>query len=270
MEWWQAVVLAILQGLTEFLPISSSAHLILPSQLLGWPDQGLAFDVAVHVGTLAAVMTYFRQDIKQILSGLIQQHVHQTPNSEARLAWWVIIATIPAGLFGICLDDLIENYLRNALVIATSTIIFGLLLWYADTREQLVKQITDMPANHALYIGLSQALALIPGTSRSGITITAAMLMGYSRSAAARFSFLISMPLILLAGSYKSYELFTTVTPIPWSFIVMGALVSAISAYICIYFFLKLIEQLSMKPFVIYRLLLGCFLIVFVAMGLVE
>lgn len=270
MEWWQAVVLAILQGLTEFLPISSSAHLILPSQLLGWPDQGLAFDVAVHVGTLIAVMSYFREDIKQILYGLIQQHLHKSPNNDARLAWWVVIATIPAGLVGICLDGVIEAHLRNALVIAATTIIFGLLLWYADTRQQLVKQIAEMPARHALYIGLAQALALIPGTSRSGITITAAMLMGYSRSAAARFSFLISMPLILLAGSYKSYELFTTVSPIPWSFIIMGAVVSAISAYICIYFFLKLIEQLSMKPFVIYRLILGCFLIAFVALGLVE
>ena len=260
MEWWQAVVLAVLQGLTEFLPVSSSAHLILPSQLLGWPDQGLAFDVAVHVGTLIAVMMYFRHDIINLVKGFINSTFLNKPNQDGTLAWWIVIATIPAGILGLCLNGLIEDQLRHVAVIASTTIIFGLLLLFADKKKNLVKQLTEMPVSHALYIGLAQAMALIPGTSRSGITITMALFLGYDRQAAARFSFLLSIPLILLAGGYKAYELLTTTHPIPWSFIFMGAFVSCISAYICIHWFLKLIEKLSMTPFVIYRLLLGAFL----------
>lgn len=267
MEWWQAVVLAILQGLTEFLPISSSAHLILPSHLLGWPDQGLAFDVAVHVGTLVAVMAYFRHDIIKLTKGFLDSTFLAKPNMDGKLAWCIILATLPAGFLGLCLNGSVETYLRNALVIATTTTVFGLLLWYADSKDNLTKSIGQIGFRQALIIGCSQALALIPGTSRSGITITTAMLLGFDRQTAARFSFLMSIPLILLAGSYKTYEMLITTTPIPWAFILMGAAVSCISAYICIYFFLKLIEQLSMKPFVIYRLILGGFLFLGVALG---
>lgn len=267
MEWWQAIVLAILQGLTEFLPISSSAHLILPSQLLGWPDQGLAFDVAVHVGTLLAVMAYFRRDIVKLTKGFCDSTFFAKPNMDGKLAWCIILATLPAGFIGLCLNGSVETYLRNALVIATTTTVFGLLLWYADRKQNLTKSISQIGFRQALIIGSAQALALIPGTSRSGITITAAMLLGYDRQTAAKFSFLLSIPLILLAGSFKTYEMLTTTHPIPWSFIFMGAAVSFVSAYICIYYFLKLIEQLSMTPFVIYRLLLGAFLFMGVALG---
>jgi len=270
MEWWQAVVLAILQGITEFLPISSSAHLILPSQLFGWPDQGLAFDVAVHVGTLIAVMSYFRADIKHLITGFYCQTIKKQPNQDGRLAWWIVIATLPAAFIGFCFESQVEEHLRHSLVIASTTIIFGLLLWFADTRPNLVKNMQQISARQAFYIGCAQVLALIPGTSRSGITMTAAMLMGYTRQAAARFSFLISIPLILLAGSYKAYELAVTIQPIPWSFIFVGALVSAVSAYICIYLFLKIIEQLSMFPFVVYRLLLGVVLLLGLAFGLIN
>ena len=265
MDWWQAVILAIVQGLTEFLPISSSAHLILPSQVLGWPDQGLAFDVAVHVGTLLAVIWYFRSDIRQLIKGFIQTTFMAQPNEDGKLAWYIGLATIPAGLLGYFLNGSVEEYLRNAAVIASTTILFGLLLLYADGKTNLKKTIKDMPLSQAIFIGMAQAIALIPGTSRSGITMTAAMLMGYERSTAARFSFLLSIPLILLAGGYKAYELLTLNQVIPWGFIALGAIVSCISAYICIYFFLKLIEQLSMLPFVIYRLALGGFL--FLALG---
>ena len=265
MEWWQAVILAIVQGLTEFLPISSSAHLILPSHILGWPDQGLAFDVAVHVGTLIAVIWYFKTDIRQLSKGFIHTTFLGKPNADGRLAWYIGLATIPAGLLGLLLNGSVEEYLRNSAVIATTTIVFGLLLLFADSRSNLKKTLADMPLSQALFIGIAQAIALIPGTSRSGITMTAAMLMGYERSAAARFSFLLSIPLILLAGGYKALELIVSGNIIPWDMIIMGAAVSCISAYICIYFFLKLIEQLSMLPFVIYRLLLGAFL--FLALG---
>lgn len=267
MELWQAIILAILQGLTEFLPISSSAHLILPSQLLGWPDQGLAFDVAVHVGTLLAVMSYFRKDIVDITKGFIDSTFLAKPNMNGKLAWCIVLATIPAGIVGICLNGSVEEYLRNSLVIATTTTVFGVLLWYADRKPNLTTPLSHISFKQAVIIGCAQALALIPGTSRSGITITAAMLMGFDRQSAARFSFLLSIPLILLAGSYKTYELLSTTSPIPWSFIFIGALVSCISAYVCIYLFLKLIEQLSMTPFVIYRLLLGAFLFIGVYLG---
>ncbi|GAA6134466.1 undecaprenyl-diphosphate phosphatase [Oceaniserpentilla sp. 4NH20-0058] len=267
MELWQAIILAILQGLTEFLPISSSAHLILPSQLLGWPDQGLAFDVAVHVGTLLAVMSYFRKDIVNITKGFIDSTFLGKPNMDGKLAWCIVLATIPAGIVGICLNGSVEEYLRNSLVIATTTTVFGVLLWYADRKPDLTKTLSQISFKQAVIIGCAQALALIPGTSRSGITITAAMLMGFDRQSAARFSFLLSIPLILLAGSYKAYELLTSTLPIPWSLIFIGALVSCISAYVCIYLFLKLIEQLSMTPFVIYRLILGAFLFIGVFLG---
>lgn len=265
MEWWQAVILAIVQGLTEFLPISSSAHLILPSQVLGWPDQGLAFDVAVHVGTLLAVIWYFKTDIRQLIKGFINTTFLGNPSADGRLAWYIGLATIPAGLLGLFLNGSVEEYLRNAAVIGTTTVVFGLLLLFADSRSNLKKTLSDMPLSQAIFIGMAQAIALIPGTSRSGITMTAAMLMGYERSAAARFSFLLSIPLILLAGGYKAVELSVSTLPIPWGMILMGVIVSCISAYICIYFFLKLIEQLSMMPFVIYRLALGGFL--FLALG---
>ena len=203
MEWWQAVILALVQGLTEFLPVSSSAHLILPSHLLGWPDQGLAFDVAVHVGTLLAVIWYFRKDIRQLSSGFIKTTFLGKPNADGRLAWYIGLATIPAGLLGLLLNGSVEEYLRDTAVIATTTIFFGLLLLFADGRNNLQKKLNDMPLSQAIFIGMAQAIALIPGTSRSGITMTAAMLIGYERSAAARFSFLLSIPLILLAGGYK-------------------------------------------------------------------
>jgi len=274
MDWWQAIVLAILQGLTEFLPISSSAHLILPSQVLGWPDQGLAFDVAVHVGTLLAVVGYFRRDIGQLIYGWVNSTFKGQRNSDGTLAWWIALATIPAGLAGILLNDYIEAYCRQAIVIATTTIVFGLLLLYADRRQNLVKQLTEMPLIDAIMIGCSQALALIPGTSRSGITMTAAMLLGYDRKAAARFSFLLSIPLITAAGGLKSKELIeqtqTLGYAVPWDMITLGAVVSCISAYVCIHFFLKVIEKMSMMPFVVYRLALGTLLLAGLGFGFIA
>jgi len=270
MDWWQAIVLAIVQGLTEFLPISSSAHLILPSQVLGWEDQGLAFDVAVHVGTLLAVVSYFRKDIGQLIYGWINSTFKGQPNDDGKLAWWIALATIPAGLTGILLNDHIATYCRHAAVIATTTIVFGLLLLYADRQKNLIKQLTNMPLKDAIIIGCAQALALIPGTSRSGITMTAAMLLGYDRKAAARFSFLLSIPLISAAGGLKTKELIDLGEAVPWDMLLLGAAVSCISAYICIHFFLKVIEKMSMMPFVVYRLALGGLLVAGLTFGFIS
>ena len=203
MDWLQTIFLALLQGLTEFLPISSSAHLILPAQLFGWADQGLAFDVAVHVGTLLAVVLYFRQDIKRMSSAWVQSIAHRQQSQDSRLAWLVMLATIPAGLAGLLCGGLIENHLRSTLVIALTTIIFALGLWWAERRGGRQRDLSVLTLRDAMCIGAAQMLALIPGTSRSGVTIMMGLALGLTRTAAARFSFLLSIPVILLAGLLK-------------------------------------------------------------------
>jgi undecaprenyl-diphosphatase len=262
MDLIHIIVLSLLQGFTEFLPISSSAHLILPSKILGWTDQGLAFDVATHIGTLAAVMLYFRRDVFAITQGWLTTGFSERMNDNGRLAWAIVIATIPAGLVGLIYGDWIEASLRSSEVIAYATIGFGLLLLVADQKANEHKTILQMTLLAAVVIGLFQALALIPGTSRSGITITAALFLGFQRDAAARFSFLISIPLILAAGLLKTKELVEQATQVDWVTIGLAASISAISAYVCIYFFLALINRIGMMPFVVYRLLLGVMLLI--------
>ena len=262
MDLIQIFVLALLQGFTEFLPISSSAHLILPSKMLGWADQGLAFDVATHIGTLAAVIFYFRRDVFAITKGWLTTGFSKQMDNNGRLAWSIVVATIPAGLVGLIYGDWIEANLRSSEVIAYATIGFGLLLLVADHKANEHKSILQMTLLAAVVIGLFQALALIPGTSRSGITITAALFLGFQRDSAARFSFLISIPLILAAGLLKTKDLVEQAAQVDWATIGLAASLSAVSAYICIYFFLALINRIGMVPFVVYRLLLGAILLI--------
>jgi undecaprenyl-diphosphatase len=265
---FEAIVLALIQGLTEFLPISSSAHLILPSQLLGWPDQGLAFDVAVHVGTLLAVVMYYRRDVGELLVNWVGSWRGQH-NAYSRLAWLLIWATIPAGLAGLLGSGLVENYGRSAAVIATSTIIFGLLLWYADVRASERSGIHALTIKQALLIGIAQAVALIPGTSRSGITMTAGLLLGLTRVDAARFSFLLSIPIIIMAGGYNGVKLLQQTEPVAWGLIITGVVVSFVAAYLCIFYFLKIISRMGMLPFVLYRLALGALLVALLLFGFI-
>lgn len=267
MSYIEAFLLALIQGLTEFLPISSSAHLILPSAVLGWEDQGLAFDVAVHVGTLAAVVIYFRKEVVTLLNAFFGSIFKGDRSKEAKFAWMIVVATIPACVLGLFLKDFIELYLRSAWVIATTTIIFGLLLWYVDRNAKLVDDEYQADWKKSLFVGLAQAMALIPGTSRSGATITAALYLGFTREAAARFSFLMSIPIILLAGGYLGLKLVTSGEPIHFGFLMTGIITSFISAYLCIHFFLKLISRMGMTPFVIYRLILGIGLFGFLMMN---
>ncbi len=262
MDLLQIFVLALLQGFTEFLPISSSAHLILPSKMLGWADQGLAFDVATHIGTLAAVIFYFRRDVFAITKGWLTTGFSKQMDDNGRLAWSIIVATIPAGLVGLIYGDWIEANLRSSEVIAYATIGFGVLLLVADHKANEHKSILQMTLLAAVIIGLFQALALIPGTSRSGITITAALFLGFQRDSAAKFSFLISIPLILAAGLLKTKDLVEQAAQVDWATIGLAASLSAVSAYICIYFFLALINRIGMVPFVVYRLLLGAILLI--------
>ncbi|MFV9615002.1 MAG: undecaprenyl-diphosphate phosphatase [Gammaproteobacteria bacterium] len=260
MDTLQIIVLALVQGLTEFLPISSSAHLILVPLVTDWPDQGLAFDVAVHVGTLTAVVVYFRTEIKTMfiawLASLKGRHTE-----DSKLAWAVLIGTIPVGLAGLLFKDYISDELRTPLVIATTTIIFGLLLGYAGWTGKRRRDEHSLSWKDIIIIGCAQAVALIPGTSRSGITITAGLMLGLTASAAARFSFLLSIPVIVLAGGVETLDYLKVANMGDMKDLVYGALISAFSAYLCIHFFLMLLEKIGMTPFVIYRLLLGLVLL---------
>ena len=262
MDNLQIIILALIQGLTEFLPISSSGHLILPAELLGWRDQGLAFDVAVHVGTLAAVLIYFRNDIGRLIVAWFTS-LRGESSQDSLLAWNIIWATVPVGIVGLLFEDFIEAHLRSVAVIAATTIIFGLLLGWADKTGKRSKSISELGLSPAIIIGCAQAVALIPGTSRSGITMTAGLALGFTRQAAARFSFLLSIPVITLSGGFKTFELVEE-GGADWFALGLGSFLAAVSAFACIYWFLKLIDRIGMWPFVVYRLLLGAVLIAFV------
>lgn len=264
MSYIEAFWLALIQGLTEFLPISSSAHLILPSALFGWADQGLVFDVSAHVGTLTAVTIYFRKEVVMLLRAFVRSIFQGDRSKEAKLAWMIFISTIPACVFGWLMKDVIEVYMRNALVIAVTTLIFGVLLWVVDRHATLKEDEYQMNWKKAMWIGLAQALSIIPGTSRSGATITAALYLGFTREAAARFSFLMSIPIITLAAGYLGFGVIESGQEIHAGFLMTGVLVSFLSAYACIHFFLKIISRMGMTPFVIYRLFLGILLLLFV------
>lgn len=263
MDWLQVVVLSLVQGITEFLPISSSAHLILVPELTSWTDQGLAFDVALHVGSLAAVVLYFRRELWRMTCSWSASVAGRGMDDDARLAWWVILATVPVGLAALLFRETIEVTLRSALLLAGSLILFGLVLGYADWRGRGTRTEHQLTWRDALLIGLAQALALIPGTSRSGITMTAALLLGMSREGAARFSFLMSIPVIVLAGGLEAYILLLEPRPIDWPALWWGTLLSGISAYLCIHYFLVVIKRIGMQPFVVYRVVFGLWLIWF-------
>ena len=262
MDLLQLVVLAVVQGLTEFLPISSSAHLILLPSLVGWRDQGLAFDVAVHVGTLVAVVAYFRTELAVMTRRWVESIVAGQHSNDSRLAWAVLFGTIPVGVVGLLFDDVIAAHLRSTLVIALTTIVFGVLLGWSDMTGKRQRSEYSIGWRDVLVIGCAQAIALIPGTSRSGITMAAGLLMGLTREAAARFSFLLSIPVILLAGGLESAKLATSGEAVDWTVFISGAAISGVSAYVCIHLFLKLLERIGMMPFVVYRLVLGGVLLV--------
>lgn len=259
-ELLQLSFLAVIQGLTEFLPISSSAHLLLPSLLLDWPDQGLVFDVAVHVGSLTAVTAYFRRDLMQLSSAWLDS-LRGRSSERSWLAWYLLLATVPAGIAGLLLNDLVERYARSLLVIGTTSILFGLLLAVADLTGRRQLGLAGLTWKKALLIGLAQVLALIPGTSRSGITMTAALAVNLSREAAARFSFLLAIPIITASGLLAAAEFASIGAGVSdWLFLIWGALLSALVSWWCIGYFLRLIERVGFMPFVVYRVVLGLLL----------
>jgi undecaprenyl-diphosphatase len=265
MPLYQAIWLAIIQGLTEFLPISSNAHLTVIPTLMGWKDPGLGFDVALHAGTLAAIVIYFFRDWVQVIAnGLGLSYRGRRPDENSHsLLWFLVIATIPAGLAGLKFQKYAENSWRSFYVIAAAEIILGVLLFVADRVGREKDALNQMNLFDAIFIGIAQALAIIPGVSRSGVTITAARFLHFDREAAARFSFLLSAPIIAAAASKDAWDLHKEggIPPemrLPY---LVGILVSGVVGVLVIAFFLKYLRRHSLNVFVWYRIGFGIIVI---------
>ena len=257
----QIIALAFIQGLTEFLPVSSSAHLILGGRLFGWPDQGLVFDVATHLGTLLAVFVYFRHELLELVRAWLAP-VRTTEDRQHRaMGVCLAFASIPALLIGAVASDVIESSLRDVRVIAWATIGFGLLLWVGDAVGRKDRSLEQMTLGRALAIGMAQALALIPGTSRSGVTITMGRFLGFTPQAAARFSFLLAIPVIAAAGGYGAMRVAAGDAAIDWPQFLLAVATAALAGWLCIAAFLALLKRVGLLPFVVYRLLLGVVLL---------
>src|SRR5271155_552448 len=268
---WQAIVLAIIQGLTEFLPISSSAHLILIPDLLHWQDPGLAFDVALHLGTLIAVVLYFFRDwVELTLNGLGLSYPKnasaETRAQHRRMFWYLVAATIPGALVGFFFEHWIDEHWRNPVPIACAMIAIALVMWYAERVARLNRQIDQLSLSDSMAIGTSQALALFPGVSRSGITISTGLFRGMTREAAARFSFLLSTPLIAGAAAKELPKLLkmqkSGALDMPLSHIAISIAVSAIVGYAVIAFLLQYLQTRTLKIFIYYRILFGIVILV--------
>lgn len=265
MSLLQLIILAIIQGLTEFLPVSSSAHLILPAQIWNWPDQGPLIDVMAHFGSLFAVLLFFRQDVGRMLSGFFDL-LKRELNRDSLLTLNLIIATPPALLFGAFLHfGGWDEAMRTPLIIAITSIVFGLLLWIADIWGKRTKTTEDLTWKGAFILGLAQAVALIPGTSRSGITMTAARSMGMTRTESARFSMLMSIPIIGAGGLFALVKLSrNTGGAINLSDGLIVAGLSFIAAYLAIAAFMRFVSRIGMFPFMVYRVALGAGLLLWI------
>ncbi|MGI9861603.1 undecaprenyl-diphosphatase UppP [Moorella naiadis] len=250
----QAIVLGLVQGLGEFLPISSSAHLVLAPWLFRWPDPGLTFDVALHLGTLIAVVAFFWRDIIElVLSGLGQPH-----SQDGRLFWYLIVASIPGALFGVLFEKQAETIFRSPLLIALTLTLMGIGLWWADRVGRKSRQMEDLSLMDGIIVGISQALAIIPGVSRSGITMSAGLLTGMDRETAARFSFLMSVPIIAGAALLKLKDL--PLHEVNLAFIV-GVLTAAVVGFLAIKFLLQYLRHGSYLLFTGYRILLAALVV---------
>jgi undecaprenyl-diphosphatase len=272
MTYLQAIVLALVQGITEFLPISSSAHLVLVPHVFGWPDQGLGFDVATNTGTLVAVVAYFRRELWELLVAGLRSLVPGGTDAEeaaaegkrltrdARLAWAVVLGTIPVGIAGLLAHDWIESAGRDPWIIAATSIGFGLLLWWADRAGARRRELGSLGWWDAAVVGLAQALALVPGTSRSGITITAGLFRGFTREEAARFSFLLYVPVGVLAAGKEAWDALHEGAGLAASGlgpVLVGFALSGVAAYLTIGALLAWVRKASLTVFVVYRVVLG-------------
>jgi undecaprenyl-diphosphatase len=267
----QAIILALVQALTEFLPVSSTAHLVLFPWLMHWPDPGEAFDVALHAGTLLAVILYFFKDwLALLICGLGGKYPASAPPEKVaqnrRLFWYMVVGTIPGGILGKLFDKQIEEHLRLPMIIGVSLIVVALVMWWADSRASLTRKIEQSNWRDALSIGTAQAIALWPGVSRSGITITAGLFRNFTREAATRFSFLLSAPLIAGAVAAKLPALIKMHKAggldLPLSTLAISILVSGVGGYLVIAFFLRYLQTRTLKVFIVYRLVFGIIVLV--------
>jgi undecaprenyl-diphosphatase len=272
MEILAAAILGIVQGLTEFLPVSSSAHLILVPWFLGWNPEGLAFDVSLHVGTAVAVLGFFWRDWMRLALELVRgiRKLDFFGNQDRRLAWFLIVGTLPAMVAGLALEDFVDNKLRSPIITVFTLVILGTILLLAEKKGKQNREIKDFNWADSLSIGLSQAVALIPGVSRSGITMTTALFRNSTRTSAARFSFLLSTPVILGAGILEALRLMSTVrhsgegmAAVRWDVLGVGFACAAVSGLICIRFFLGYLQTRSFRPFAIYRFLLAAVVLIY-------
>jgi undecaprenyl-diphosphatase len=257
----QILVLSLIQGLTEFLPISSSGHLVLLPHFFGWQNQGLEMDVALHVGTLMAVLIYFWHDIWEMITHFFRYCISgfraQALDNQVRLALSIVIATLPAVVVGFVLKKTGLDDVRQVSVIATTSIIFAIVLLVTDLMGAKKKDLKDITLMRGFIIGIGQAIALIPGVSRSGICISAALGLGFTRVAAARFAFLMSIPSILGAATLTTFDVIKEDIPIVWGDIGLGILFSALAGLVAIHFMLTFLARHTLTVFVIYRILLG-------------
>jgi undecaprenyl-diphosphatase len=257
----QIIVLAVVQGITEFLPISSSGHLILVPQIMHWQDQGLVVDVMTHLGTLLAILIYFWRDVARLIKGALEL-LKGRVTPDGRLAIYIVLATIPAVAFGIFLKEYgFTDLERNVAVVAWNTILYGILMLIADMVGPQEKTIANMTLGSALLIGVAQALALIPGTSRSGVTMTAARFLGYTRPDSARFSFLLGIPAIAGAGIFTVGDALASGQPVTMDAVYCAAL-TFVAGLAAIAFLMAVVKRVSFLPFVLYRMVLGGFLLV--------
>lgn len=266
--WAEAAFLGLIQGLTEFLPVSSSAHLrIIGPMLPSGGDPGAAFTAITQIGTEAAVLLYFRHDIVRIFLAWWHSlsRADGRRNADARMGWLILIGTLPIALLGLVFKDAIETHLRNLYITAAMLIGFGIILGLADRFSARERHLNQLTWGHGLLFGLAQAMALIPGVSRSGGTITAGLLMGYTREAAARYSFLLAIPAVLASGFYQLYRSWEHGSPIAPGPTALATLVAFVVGYGVIVWFLKLVSTRSYMPFVVYRVALG--LLVFGLLG---
>ncbi|SMQ65091.1 Undecaprenyl-diphosphatase [Devosia lucknowensis] len=273
-SWLDAAILGLVQGLTEFLPISSSAHLrVLGEFLPSGADPGAAFTAITQIGTELAVVVYFRHDILRIASAWINRTLLRNTNGEAadaRMGWLIILGSLPIIILGLLFKDAIETGLRNLYITATALIVFGIILGIADRVGAKVRPLEKLTWTHGLLFGLAQAMALIPGVSRSGGTITAGLLMGYTREAAARYSFLLAIPAVFGSGFYQLFKSMGEVNPVGWGETFLATVVAFFVGYVVIVFFLKLISTRSYMPFVWYRVVVGLGLLALLGLGVLA
>ena len=271
MSWFEAVVLGLVQGLTEFLPISSSAHILIVSRLFGWGDPGAAFTAVSQIGTEAAVLIYFRHDIARILSAWLRsfREPELRKGIDARMGWYVIIGTIPIAALGLTFASVIETSARNLWIVATVLIVFGVVLGLADRLGRKTRELESLNIRDGVLFGFGQALALIPGVSRSGATISTGLALGYSRYAATRYAFLLAIPAVLASGLYEATKIGDDPN-VQWAQTLIATGIALVVGYLVIAWLIKWVTTRSYMPFVIYRVVLGSVLLLLLATGVIT